>query len=676
MSQSAYQESIKSAPAGSRLAELQRLLESVEASSDTSRGDYNALAMLLADAALDADEDSLSIGQRMLKRVYFRQLRMPEPSTEALEQRGRVLALIDVLQWLLRRITPPAEVTSLEPAGHPRRFLEAIAVRPGLSNQNLASLLETDMTEISRVGRRLIDGGLARKRRLGRWNHWEITPRGTHVLSMQPIAPRRLDHGRIRLLAQQVIETADVRETSGPPAKWLPVAGRVFATLLASGAPLSPSELAARTRLSQRVVAAAAGFLIDAGYLTQEGRERSAEELFLPELSLPLTVNGDKYCALGIKILPKCLVGVMTDLTNLRADAGRVERRELLNSHPETVIAAVAELVKDLRQPIDGMRLPEYTIGLGIEAGGHIDSRNGKVVDSPSLKWKDVSLVERISAETGLPTVVENDVNALAVHEQLVGTAVGTDYFAAIHLNEGIGCGLILDGQLMRGRSGMAGELGHIVIDPNGRPCRCGKSGCLEALASVRAILNAIAEKHEKLPETIDEAAQLAENGDGAAIDAFTDAGDAMGRGISILQNLVNVERVLVSVPAVLDVKSRSRASKLFNGALISAVNQHAFSTAATDCTLDIRHLQKEDEYGARGAASTVVRHFVYRPLTWKPIQTVIGGEKPRSEDGTETGGVDAAVTAETTDPLSELISMMASRGPATDQTPSLAEGA
>ena len=625
------------APAGSRPAEMERLIASVEGDGDSSPGAYRALAMFIADAALAADDETLSTGQRLLKRVYFHRLRSESRTEDALEERGRLLALIDVANRLLRRITPAAELASIEPTGHSRRFLEAIGATPGLSNQKLMAILETDLTEVSRVGRRLVDGGLARKRKLGRWNHWELTPRGAHVLRLQPSAPPPPDYDRIRDLAREMIETADVREPDDPPGKWMPIAGRVFATLLASEKPLSPIELAEKTGLSRRVVAAAAGFLVDDGYVTQDGRERQPGEVYLPELSLPLTVNATKYCAIGVNILPDRLVGVIVDLAGLReagrengngATAGRVVTRELADGEPETAIAGVIDLVAELREEVEGSDLPKYTIGVGIETGGHVDSHRGEIVFSPNLNWKGIRLADRIRAATGLPTVVENDVNALALHEQLVGTGIGLDYFACILLDQGIGCGLILDGQLMRGTTGMAGELGHVVIDPDGPPCSCTKAGCLESIASVRGILNAIGKERGELPQTIDQAAELAADGDEAAMKAFRDAGAAMGRAIAILQNLVNVERILLSVPRVLDLKTRTPAAKLFNGELYVAQKSHVFSTAADDCTLDIRHLPAGEEYGAHGAAATVVRQFVYRPLAWKPTLTLLGPDE------------------------------------------------
>jgi hypothetical protein len=145
-------------------------------------GDFNALAMMVSEAASDADEESLAVAHEGLQRLYGLQAWLEEPSTEQVEARGRVLGLVELLQWALRRVAPKALLSRLEPNGYARRFLEAAAEQPGISNTELAERLATDATEVSRVGRRLVENGLATKRKLGRRNHWEITPRGAQAV--------------------------------------------------------------------------------------------------------------------------------------------------------------------------------------------------------------------------------------------------------------------------------------------------------------------------------------------------------------------------------------------------------------------------------------------------------------------------------------------------------------
>jgi predicted NBD/HSP70 family sugar kinase len=524
------------------------------------------------------------------------------------------------------------------------------------------------MTEVSRVGRRLLEAGLARKRKLGRANRWEITTRGSDALQLRettvPILQFK-NRSVLRRFAQQVIEVASVRDQMLTAPRLMPAPGRVLTTLLAERAPMSSRELVAKTSLSRYVVNAAVSFLVGAGYVEEAptNGHRKLKRPFRPDPTMRLHVNIDDYCALGVKILPTRVVGVVTDL---RASVLLTRERPLQDLAPEAVIAEVVSVVNELRHPAPG--LPKYMIGLGIELGGHVDCRGGTVVVSPNLGWRDpVQLGERVRALTGIETLIENDVNALAIHEQLVGSARDIEWFVAILLDEGIGGGLILDGQLMHGYSGLAGEIGHIVVEPNGRPCAwCRNRGCLETIASVRAICNAIGEATGELPTSIDEAAALADEGISAAVEAFREAGAAMGRAISIVQNFVNPRRILISAPKVLDLSSSSRAAELFDEAMREAAAAHVFSTAGSDCDVQLHHLSAGDVDGAQGAASTVLRRFIHRPLSWHPVLSVPSEDHDQDAEGAlavEFATFDAPITieaGESNDPLGQLSEKMA----------------
>lgn len=102
--------------------------------------------------------------------------------------------------------------------------------------------------------------------------------------------------------------------------------------------------------------------------------------------------------------------------------------------------------------------------------------------------WRDFPLEARLAAVTGLPTFVDNDAKALALGEGWVGAAAGATDFLAMVVSTGIGAGIVLDGRLLDGASGNAGHIGHVIVEPDGRPCRCGAQGCLEAEASGPAI--------------------------------------------------------------------------------------------------------------------------------------------------------------------------------------------
>jgi predicted NBD/HSP70 family sugar kinase len=267
---------------------------------------------------------------------------------------------------------------------------------------------------------------------------------------------------------------------------------------------------------------------------------------------------------------------------------------------------------------------------------------------STALGWSDVPLAESLSAATGLLTVVENDLNALAIRESLYGDL--GDHFVVVLVDDGVGSGVVVDGKVVHGASGVAGEAGHIVHQSGGRRCRCGLDGCVEAYASVPAIIAACQRRDGTGPTSLEEAAALVERGDAMAERAFRTAGEAIGQAISTLQNILNPGAILVAVPPALAderrkaPKGRGRtAAGVFHERIEHIVHERAFSTVARDCQLRIRHIPQLDERGAQGAAAVVLRGFIERPLSWHPVATVPSDARPRARDA----GVETAVASE-----------------------------
>jgi glucokinase len=145
----------------------------------------------------------------------------------------------------------------------------------------------------------------------------------------------------------------------------------------------------------------------------------------------------------------------------------------------ETTIAAVIQETGARR---------EQVAGVGIGSPGPLDREQGLVILTPNLGWTNFPLRDRISATVGLPAVLDNDANCATLGEAWLGAAKGGRNVVGFTLGTGIGGGLILDGRLYHGVSDVAGEIGHMTIEANGRKCGCGNYGCLEAYASGPAI--------------------------------------------------------------------------------------------------------------------------------------------------------------------------------------------
>jgi predicted NBD/HSP70 family sugar kinase len=217
------------------------------------------------------------------------------------------------------------------------------------------------------------------------------------------------------------------------------------------------------------------------------------------------------------------------------------------------------------------------------------------------MGWQQpVSLGTLLEAATGYRTLVEHDVKALALDEQFFGLGQGVSSFAVVTAGQGIGAGLVIEHELWRGRSGTAGELGHMVIDPAGKPCECGKRGCLETVAGTRGILWTLQEGGVTGASDIGAASQLAQTGDAAAREAFEQAGKALGRGLSWLTNLLNLDLLVVQAdPALL-------ASGVYEKSARQSFTENGFYQAAHECRLEF--LNHDHKLGARSAGSMVFR--------------------------------------------------------------------
>jgi len=296
--------------------------------------------------------------------------------------------------------------------------------------------------------------------------------------------------------------------------------GRLFAEILTAG-PLSRTQLAQRSGLSQSTVTKVVNPMIGAGFVTETGEQSGS--IGRPQRLLEVAAN--RRAAIGVKIGPGAVTGVLTDL---RAQVLDQRTRPLTAGHdPSAVLSAAAAVVWDLLAGHPKAR--EKLIGVGVGLGGHVSAAEGRVVRSGVLGWTGVEVSAPLAAATGLPTVAANDVDALAVAERWFGAGRGVDGFALVTVGPGVGCGLFLGGELVTGSGGLAGELGHIPMLADGPECTCGNRGCLETLASDDAVLRKIAADGGGYA-AIEEAVAAARNGDSRAAAPGRRGGDVRRR--------------------------------------------------------------------------------------------------------------------------------------------------
>lgn len=195
-------------------------------------------------------------------------------------------------------------------------------------------------------------------------------------------------------------------------------------------------------------------------------------------------------------------------------------------------------------------------VGVGAPNGSYI---TGQIIDAANLRWKGtLNLCSNIEKTLKVPVLLTNDANAAALGEMLFGDAVGMKNFIFITLGTGLGSGIVVDGKLLVGHTGFAGELGHTNVKPWGRECGCGRRGCLETYVSApglrRTAFNLLSESIEPSAlrsYTYDSVssktiATLAQKGDHIAIDAFENTGAILGMKLADLVSILNPEAIFL----------------------------------------------------------------------------------------------------------------------------------
>ena len=187
--------------------------------------------------------------------------------------------------------------------------------------------------------------------------------------------------------------------------------------------------------------------------------------------------------SIGIDIGGTKVLGALVDASGTVALEKRIPSPA---QDPDQMVEVVASLISELANAA-GQELE----AVGVAAAGFIDATGSTVLYAPNLKWRNEPLRERLEQRTKLAVVIENDANAAGWAEFRFGAGQGAKDMAMLTLGTGVGGAIISDGQLRRGGFGIAGELGHIRVVRDGRPCGCGRKGCVEQYASGTALLNA-----------------------------------------------------------------------------------------------------------------------------------------------------------------------------------------
>lgn len=307
------------------------------------------------------------------------------------------------------------------------------------------------------------------------------------------------------------------------------------------------AQVSAETGLSPATVTTLVGELVDEGVLREAGQISSQGG----RPTVTFQANPQRGALLAVDVAETYVRVDLFDTSLARLDQERVEIPQVAQS-----IDSVAEHIAGCIESLLG-RQPESNgtvLGAGVSLPGQVDPARGVDVFAPNWGWHEVPLMEALQTAIPVPVRIDNPLMALATGELWFGAGRRFRQFVAVNLGTGVGAGIIVDGQLLRGLGNSAGEWGHTTLIWNGRSCPCGRTGCVEAYVGVegiRATLAEIESEHELLTvehhrDFIEGLTRADAAGDASAQETLLRTGDYLAAGIGNLVNLLDPEHVSV----------------------------------------------------------------------------------------------------------------------------------
>lgn len=299
------------------------------------------------------------------------------------------------------------------------------------------------------------------------------------------------------------------------------------------------AEVARRTGLTRATVSSLVAELLNDDLIVEAGVAPSSGGK--PPTNIRINPNGRHL--LGLDLSARPFRGVIVDL--LLRPVGEVMRSEPVDDHDASINNLVTRLIDSATSPL---------LGISIATPGVVDA-DGTVVEATNLGWHDKPLASRLTTQFDLPVLVFNDAHAAAIaaHAELVrerrNSDVTTGDLLLVRIADGLGAGIVVDGALHLGSHRAAGEIGHVVVNPDGEPCRCGNTGCLETVASRSAIVRSVTGTDVVDPTTTLEMLAASHGADDLA-GALNQAGRAIGEVASVLVNALDVSEIVVHMGA------------------------------------------------------------------------------------------------------------------------------
>lgn len=377
---------------------------------------------------------------------------------------------------------------------------------------------------------------------------------------------------------------------------------------------ISRVEIAQRTGLTAQTVSVIVRRLIDKGIVQESGLMPSAGG----KPRTTLRINPSAAYAVGIHFDPLEVSIVVVDMLGQELAYSCQEIAPGID--PEALIANEAQVARNLLAQLE---VPiDRVLGLGAACPGPIDQNEGQVISLPrNDNWTDVPIKHLLEECTGLDVIVDNDANAAAIGERWSGHGRDCSDFAFIYLGTGIGGAMFLSNQIYRGVSLNAGELGHMVVEPNGSPCYCGSRGCLEAMCTRSAIVrdvraelalgqaSSLSGLYKMNPELVDHTAicVAAADHDAVARRVIDRAADYIAECAVVIANVLDVELIVLGGKGVMHV------ADIYRERVAEALRTRPLARRVHTVRVAISPMAVR---GAALGAATLVLHAAYAPDT------------------------------------------------------------
>ncbi len=329
------------------------------------------------------------------------------------------------------------------------------------------------------------------------------------------------------------IDTTDIRASSSTTAR--DMNRDLILGLIRVRQPISRAALARLTGLQRSTVSEIVQQLVDENWIREGsvGRVPRGRRPTLLELNSLLAV-------VAVDIHPLQTTVVVSDVNGRFVAQERIP----IASLPAKAVEQLAVCIKRMQAACSDMTF----VGIGISVPGRLDPERHKLLFAPNLKWQGFDLKGTMELATGLSVELENDANACLLAEMWFGEMEGVHDAVMVAIGEGVGTGILANGQLIRGSSGMAGEFGHISLDPRGPLCGCGNKGCWETFASTRSAVRFYNKssrpgKGVAAPELL----RLGVEGDPRAFQALQRQARQIGRGIRAIVAALSPEIIFIA---------------------------------------------------------------------------------------------------------------------------------